>query len=60
VQRGDQDAIAARIQGVPALVIDGRYLMNNEAAGRNSLIDGELLKAADRMIAKARLDRKGK
>jgi thiol:disulfide interchange protein DsbA len=60
VKRGDQDAIAARIQGVPALVIDGRYLMVNDAAGQNALMDGELLKAADRMIAKARLDRKSK
>ncbi len=54
VQRGDQEAAAARIQGVPALVVDGRYLMKNEAAGSFE----ELLKLTDQTIAKARQDNK--
>jgi hypothetical protein len=32
VQRADQDATAAKIGGVPSLAVDGRYLINNEAA----------------------------
>ena len=56
VQRGDQEAVAARIQGVPALVVDGKYLVQNEAASNFD----ELLKLTDRVIAKARQERKGK
>lgn len=54
VKRGDQEAVAARIQGVPALVVDGRYLMRNEAA---TSFD-ELLKLTDQTIAKARKEGK--
>jgi hypothetical protein len=32
VQRADQDATAAKIGGVPSLAVDGKYLINNEAA----------------------------
>ncbi len=56
VQRGDQDATAARIPGVPALVVDGKFLVNNEAAGNFD----EMLKLTDRVIAKARQERSGK
>ena len=56
VQRGDQEAAAAKIQGVPALVVDGKYLINNEAAGN---YEG-LLNLTDAVIAKARQERKGK
>ena len=56
VQRGDQEATAARISGVPALVVDGRFLLNNEAAGNYA----ELLKLTDSVIAKVRQERKGK
>lgn len=56
VQRADQDATAARIGGVPALAVDGKFLVNNEAA--NSYED--LLRITDSVIAKARQDRKGK
>jgi len=56
VLRADQDATAARISGVPALVVDGKFLINNEAAANY----GELLKLADSIIAKARQERKGK
>ena len=56
VQRGDQDATGARIGGVPALAVDGKFLINNEAAGNYE----ELLKFTDAMIAKARQERKGK
>jgi thiol:disulfide interchange protein DsbA len=56
VLRGDQEATAARIGGVPSLAIDGKYLINNEAAANYD----ELLKLTDRVIAKARQERKGK
>lgn len=56
VRRADQDATAARIGGVPSLAVDGKYLINNEAA--NSYED--LLRIADAVIAKARQDRKAK
>jgi len=56
VVRADQESAAAHISGVPALVIDGKFLLNNEAAGN---FEG-LLKLADSVIAKARRERTGK
>jgi thiol:disulfide interchange protein DsbA len=56
IQRADQDASTARISGVPSIVVDGRYLVNNEAAGGYD----ELLKLTDAVIAKVRQERKGK
>ena len=56
VQRADQEAKAAGISGVPALAVDGKYLINNEAAGTFE----ELLKLTDSVIAKARQERAGK
>ena len=56
VQRADQDATAARIGGVPSLAVDGKYLINNEAASSYD----DLLRITDSVIAKARQDRKGK
>jgi len=56
VQRADQDASAARIGGVPALAVDGKFLVNNEAADNYE----HLLKITDSVIAKARQERKGK
>ena len=56
IQRADQDASAARIGGVPSLAVDGKYLINSEAAGNYE----ELLKLTDSVIAKARQERKGK
>lgn len=56
VQRGDQDAVAARIGGVPSLAVDGRYLVSNEAASSYE----DLLRITDAVIAKARQERKGK
>jgi protein dithiol oxidoreductase (disulfide-forming) len=56
IQRADQDASVARITGVPSLAVDGRYLINNEAAGGYE----ELLKLTDSVIAKVRQERKGK
>lgn len=56
VQRADQEASAARISGVPALAVDGRFLLNNEAVSNYD----ELLKLADTMIAKARQEHSGK
>jgi thiol:disulfide interchange protein DsbA len=56
VQRADQEATAARISGVPSLVVDGKFLLNNEAASNYD----ELLKLVDTVIAKARKERSGK
>ena len=56
VQRADQDAIAAKISGVPSLAVDGKYLINSEAAGNYE----DLLRITDAVIAKARQERKGK
>lgn len=56
VQRADQEATAARISGVPALAVDGKFLLNNEAASNFE----ELLKLADSVIVKARQERSGK
>ncbi len=56
VQRGDQEATTAKIGGVPSLAVDGKYLVNNEAAGSYE----DLLRITDAVIAKVRQDRKGK
>jgi protein dithiol oxidoreductase (disulfide-forming) len=56
ILRADQDASSARIGGVPSLAVDGKFLVNNEAAGNYE----ELLKITDSVIAKARQERKGK
>ena len=56
VQRADQEAAAARITGVPSLAVDGRFLVNNEAATNFN----ELLKLTDSVIAKARQEHAGK
>jgi thiol:disulfide interchange protein DsbA len=56
VQRADQDASAARIGGVPALAVDGRFLINNEAAGNYE----DLLRITDSVVATVRQERKGK
>jgi len=56
VQRADQDATAARISGVPSLAVDGKFLINNEAASSYE----DLLRITDTVIAKARLERKAK
>ncbi|MCK9382850.1 MAG: thiol:disulfide interchange protein DsbA/DsbL [Sulfuritalea sp.] len=56
VQRADQEATAARISGVPALAVDGKFLVINEAANNFE----ELLKLTDSVIAKARKERAGK
>lgn len=56
VQRADQEAGASRIGGVPAIAVDGKYLVNNEAAGNYE----QLLKLTDAIIEMARQERKGK
>jgi thiol:disulfide interchange protein DsbA len=56
IMRADQEATSAHITGVPALVVDGKYLVNNEAAGNHE----DLLKLTDSVIAKARQERTGK
>ncbi|WP_246167863.1 thiol:disulfide interchange protein DsbA/DsbL [Propionivibrio limicola] len=53
-RRGDQLAQAAKIRGVPSLVIDGRYLV----VGQGVKSHAELLALADKVIDKARAERK--
>jgi thiol:disulfide interchange protein DsbA len=54
VKRADQMAQAYKIQGVPTIAVDGRYLVVNEGVGSYE----ELLARADRVVAKARAERK--
>ncbi|HEY8857283.1 MAG TPA: thiol:disulfide interchange protein DsbA/DsbL [Rugosibacter sp.] len=56
VPRADQESASAHIQGVPSLVVDGKYLLNNESATNF----GGLLKNVDTLVAKARAERKKK
>ncbi len=53
VKRGDQLAQAYRIQGVPAIAVDGKYLVG----GKDFT---EQLAISDKMIAKARSEKSGK
>ena len=53
VKRGDQLAQAYKIQGVPALAVDGKYLVG----GKDFT---EQLAIADKLIAKARSEKSGK
>ncbi|MCF8178826.1 MAG: thiol:disulfide interchange protein DsbA/DsbL [Sulfuritalea sp.] len=56
LKRADKEAADAHISGVPALAVDGKYLINNEAVGNF----GELLLLTDKVIDMARKERKGK
>jgi thiol:disulfide interchange protein DsbA len=53
VKRGDQMAQAYKIQGVPALAVDGKYLVGGKDFS-------EQLANADKLIAKARSEKSGK
>jgi thiol:disulfide interchange protein DsbA len=53
VKRGDQLAQAYKIQGVPALAVDGKYLVGGQSFG-------EVLAIADNLIAKARAEKSAK
>jgi thiol:disulfide interchange protein DsbA len=48
IQRAEKETAAYRVSGVPALAIDGRYMLNTADTY------GQLLKTADAVIAKAR------
>ena len=56
VKRGDQIAQAYKIQGVPALAVEGKYLVLNEGISGHD----ELLARADKVIDKARSERNKK
>ena len=56
VKRTDQLSRAAKIPGVPALVVDGRYLV----VGKNVKNHDELLALTDKVIDKARSERAAK
>lgn len=53
VKRADQQAQAYRIQGVPALAVDGKYMVGGKDFN-------EQLAIADKLIAKARSEKSGK
>lgn len=53
VKRGDQLAQAYKVQGVPALAVDGKYLVGGKDFN-------EQLANADKLIAKARSEKSGK
>ena len=53
VRRGDQLAQAYKIQGVPALAVDGKYLVGGKDFN-------EQLAIADKLIAKSRSEKPGK
>jgi thiol:disulfide interchange protein DsbA len=53
VRRGDQIAQAYKIQGVPAIAVDGKYMVG----GQNF---DEMLANADKLIIKARNEKAGK
>lgn len=56
VPRADKESASAHIQGVPSLVVDGKYLLINESAANF----GDLLQHVDTLVAKARAERKKK
>ena len=53
VRRGDQLAQAYKIQGVPALAVEGKYLVGGKDFN-------EQLSIADKLIAKSRSEKPGK
>ena len=53
VKRGDQLAQSYKISGVPAVAVDGKYLVGGQSFG-------EVLGTADKLIAKARAEKPGK
>ena len=53
VKRGDQMAQAYKISGVPALAVDGKYLVGGKDFG-------EALAITEKLIAKARAEKSGK
>ena len=55
-KRADQLAQAAKIRGVPAIVVDGRYLV----VGQNVKNHAELLALTDKVIDKRRAERRKK
>ena len=53
VKRGDQLAQSYKISGVPAVAVDGKYLVGGQSFG-------EVLATTDKLIAKARSEKPGK
>jgi thiol:disulfide interchange protein DsbA len=56
VKRGDQMAVAYKIEGVPALGVDGKYLVLNEGITGHD----DLIARTDKVIDKARSERSKK
>lgn len=56
LKQGDQEAVRYGISGVPAMAVNGRYLVNNTAAPNY----GSLLKLVDLVVAKARSETSAK
>lgn len=56
LQRADQIARAMKIQGVPTMVVDGKYVTSASIAGSHD----EALKVVDQLIERARKERAAK
>ena len=56
LQRADQLARAMRIQGVPTVAVDGRFLTSASMAGSHEAA----LKVVDQLIERVRKERGGK
>ena len=56
VQRADQLARAMKIQGVPSVVVDGRFVTSASMSGSHE----NTLKVVDELIARVRKEREGK
>lgn len=54
VSRANQQAAAYKIQGVPALAVDGKYLLTGSLAGTHA----KMLSLTDQVLARARSERK--
>lgn len=53
VKRADQIAMAYKVQGVPALAVDGKYMVLNEGVKSND----DLVARTEKLIDKVRLER---
>jgi thiol:disulfide interchange protein DsbA len=60
VKRGDQMAQAYKIEGVPALAVDGKYLVLNEGITQGITRHDDLIARTDKVIDKARSERNHK
>ena len=56
IRRGDADATQAKIRGVPAIVVGGKYLINNESTQTYN----DIIRVLNELVAKVRQESAGK